>query len=473
VTIGFTYDDTDRLGRIRIDLSGYSALADFAIVERSSDQVNWSIIRGGDEVALSGGAGSIDDYEFTANAANYYRVNAWNNGGGHFVSAGTAGSADNSSIGSGQGLGLPAGLAAGDRMILFAANRDFSATPQAPAGWTSLMSVANIQLFKRTATASESIPTVTFTGSGAGDTCQAQIAAWRYIEADPVAATDSFANQQNIPIPGADPIQPDGTRMTVVHTGWKNTFCTSVNALAGYTMIPVTSSTAGDDQMIVWATKNFTGTVDTTEFSVIGGSTPGQSARGETLVFRGVATNTETASYTPAVTRYRIKSPTRPSLNTFIEPLEDRLEITRPARTGLFDVLSRSMPVAVTDLQGSRRFTLRLDVKGDSLRADMDNRLSTGAVYFLQPPDPGGAVPTLYFVLGDVVNRMDTEYLSDSYTFTLDVIEVAKPPFTVYGNTSTWTDIVSDFATWADLIAAEPTWADVVDRVSDTDVIVP
>jgi hypothetical protein len=453
-------------------LSGFSSLADFAIIERSTDQVNWTIIRGGDEVTLSGGSGSMDDYEFTANAINYYRVTAWNDDGSHFLGAGTAGSADNASIGSGQGLGLPAGLAAGDRMILLAANRDFSATPQAPAGWTSLMSVANIQLFKRTATASESIPTVTFTGSGAGDTCQAQIAAWRFMEADPVAATDSFANQQNIPIPGATTAEPTGTRLTVVHTGWKNTFATSINAVPGYTMIPVTSSTLGDDQLIVWATKNFTGSIAATEFQVSGG-TPGRSARGETLVFRGVPTDTETGSYTPVVTRYRIKSPTRPSLNTFIEPLEDRLRITRPTRTGLFDVLNRTMPVAVTDLQGSRRFALRIDVKGDSLRTDMDNRLSTGAVYFLQPPDPGGAIPTLYFVLGDVSNTMDTLYLSDSYTFDLDVIEVAKPPYTVYGNTSTWADIVSDFSTWADLLAAESTWSDVVDRVSDTDVIVP
>jgi hypothetical protein len=468
VTIGFTYDDTDRLGRIRISISGFSALADYAVVERSTDQVNWSVVRGGDSITLTAGSGSLDDYEFTANTLNYYRATGYNTAGGHLVGVGAASHADNASV----APAVPAGIAAGDTLIIVAANSDITASVNTPSGWTLRRGIGNYAMFYKIATSSESAPTVSFTGSGAGDSCSAQMAAFRFIDiVNRIgSSTHQASTAQNIAVPGVTLDTAPLPRFVLMH-GWKQDDWTSVDNIPGFTEIGEPSTTLGLDQGMVWSFTNTPGTVPSQTFVVNGGSSA--LNYGGMQIFPTVYTNRETQSITPTVTRFRIKSPTRPSLNTFFEPLEDELIITRPARTGLFDVLSRTMPVAVTDLQGSRRFSMRIDVKGDSNRADMDNRLSTGAVYFLQPPDPGGAMPTMYFVLGDVEHRMDTEYFSDSYTFTLSLIEVAKPPFTVYGNTNTWADVVADFATWADLLAAESTWSDVVDLVADSDVIVP
>ena len=467
MTLVTSYDDTDRLGRIRLSFTGYDALADYAVVERSLDQVNWTVIRGGDTVPLTGGAGSIDDYEFAANQLNYYRVTAWNTGGAHFVGKGTAAAADNASV----VPTIPAGSQAGDLMYLYVANRSFTATVNTPAGWTLSLNFNHVRVFEKIHSGSESNPTVSFTGSVAGDTCQAQIATFRFVKMTSLNIQSAFNNSQDIPFPSIHPAVYTDPMMLAIAFGWKQDDCTSVDPVPGWNDIDEATSALGNDQTIVWAYQNFREEAPAGTFVVQGGTST--SNRGLVGAWEATYTNRETTSITPVVTRYRLKCPTRPSLNMFIEPVQDSFRITRPARTGVFDVLSRTLPVAVTDLQGSRRFALKIDVKGDQNKADTDNRLSTGQVYFLQPPSPTEALPTAYVVLGDVGLILDTPYFSDSYTFALDMTEVAAPASSVFGGTTIWQDIINDFATWSDLIAAEPTWADVIDRISDSDVIVP
>lgn len=467
MTITTSYDDTDRLGRVRLSFTGYNALADYAVVERSTDQVNWTVIRGGDTVPLTSGAGSIDDYEFAANTANYYRVTSWNTGGAHFVGKGTAASADNASV----VPTIPAGSAAGDTMIMFVANRSFSATVNNPAGWDLVVNLVHVKVFAKVHTGTESNPTISFTGSVAGDTCQAQIATFRFIKPAYGSTTVFTGGVQDIPFPSLDPVVYTDPPFLGVIFGWKSDDCTSVDPVAGFTDIDEVTSALGNDQTIVWAFRQFTESISAGTFTVQGGASA--NTRGITAAWEATYTNQETTSITPVVTRYRIKCPTRPSLNMFIEPVEDDFRITRPARTQVFDVLSRTLGVAVTDLQGGRQCSLKIDVKGNQNKADTDNRLSTGQVYFLQPPSPTEALPTMYFVLGDVDLALDTRYFSDSYTFELTMTEVAAPASSVFGGTTIWQDIIDDFATWTDLMATEPTWADVIDRISDSNVIVP
>lgn len=70
-----TYDSA--LSRVRISLAGVrSAIGadDTAVVQRSPDQVRWTTVRGGTSVSLTATALPLDDYEFTPDALNYYRV---------------------------------------------------------------------------------------------------------------------------------------------------------------------------------------------------------------------------------------------------------------------------------------------------------------------------------------------------------------------------------------------------------------
>jgi len=102
----------------------------------------------------------------------------------------------------------------------------------------------------------------------------------------------------------------------------------------------------------------------------------------------------------------------------------------------------------------------------------MDNRLALGEPLFLQAPTQPDAIPTIYFVAGDV-SYVEDALSSGSYTFTIPVIEVAKPGSTVFGDLYFWSDVVANYATWTDVVAANATWSILMDRISTNSVIVP
>jgi hypothetical protein len=70
MSITVTY--MDDLSRVRIE--GASILGSSVTVERSTDGITWTTIRGGSEVAVFGGAFTVDDYEFPVSQAVTYRA---------------------------------------------------------------------------------------------------------------------------------------------------------------------------------------------------------------------------------------------------------------------------------------------------------------------------------------------------------------------------------------------------------------
>lgn len=64
-----------QLGRVRIDVTEADPPPDStALVERSTDQKHWTVIRGGDKAPADRGSGIVDDYEFSTGVRNFYRV---------------------------------------------------------------------------------------------------------------------------------------------------------------------------------------------------------------------------------------------------------------------------------------------------------------------------------------------------------------------------------------------------------------
>jgi hypothetical protein len=64
-----------------------------------------------------------------------------------------------------------------------------------------------------------------------------------------------------------------------------------------------------------------------------------------------------TTTITPSQSGVWFKSITRPFLNRAVTVV-DHTDIERPARMGVFNVIGRSFPIAVTGVRGSRRRTL-------------------------------------------------------------------------------------------------------------------
>jgi hypothetical protein len=181
-----------------------------------------------------------------------------------------------------------------------------------------------------------------------------------------------------------------------------------------------------------------------------------------------------TAQITANLDSIWLKSIIRPFLNRPIT-VTGWSDVTRPARNGVFGVVGRSVPVVVTDLRGSRRFTLEVMTQTLDQAREFDLILASGDPVFLHmPPDcPVPGASGHYAVIGDTTMSRRSTRGTRRY-FSLPLIESAPPAADVVGATVTWQAITADFATWTDVLAEFPTWADVLEYIADpADVIVP
>lgn len=170
------------------------------------------------------------------------------------------------------------------------------------------------------------------------------------------------------------------------------------------------------------------------------------------------------------------KSIGRPFLNQRIYCVLNPSPITRTARNGVFPIVGRSYPVAVTDLRSAREVTLQVVTQTLEQRQDLDLLLASGDPIFIQTPS-GHPLPTMYAVVGDTAEERpvrNRDCNNDWRLWTLPLVEVAASGPDVVGSTSTWQTVINTYATWADVLANNATWADLLELVGDgSEVIVP
>lgn len=463
MTVTLTYDS--QLSRVRINADGLGS-APTATVERSTNQVNWTTVRGGLDVAVTAGAiPTVDDYEFSPDVTNYYRV-AYPSAMS-FVAAGTAAHANNASV----SPGLPAGWAQGDLLLILAAIRNSgTGTPDTPSGYTLLVDAANMRLFGKIAGSSESAPTVSFTGGVAGADTSAQMAALRGVALNPVDfATVLNGSAQDITTPGFD-LDEAISLAALIYIGWKADDWTSVDVVTSGTEIGEPDTTTGDDQGIVWdyrliTTFSFTA-VATRTFVVTGGAAA--ISRGGVAVFEPT-TSTQSNSITPTLDGVWLKFIRRPFLNTLVQPWGD-LRWTRRSRNGVFDVVGRSLRVSVSDVRLSREGTLNLKTTTVADYERLDLVLSGGDPIFLHTP-ANSPLPTMYADVGDVE---EDSPVPGTFFFTLPLIEVAAPAADIVGATATYQTIVNNYATYQAVLSAFATYQDLLEEIAQPgDIVVP
>lgn len=463
MSVALVYDS--QLSRVRIDADGMGT-ATVAQVERSTNQINWTAVRGGVDVPItSGEIPTIDDYEFSSDVLNYYRVTYAS--AMSFVAAGTVDHDVNAFL----TPGLPAGLTLGDTMYLLAAIRNSgTGTPDTPSGWALLVDAGNMRLFSKTAGSSESSPTVSFTGGVAGADTSAQIAAFRGVSGATTAfASNLNASAQDIAVTSVDLPEPISLAM-VLHIGWKQDDWTSVAPVTDGTEIGEPDTTTGDDQGIVWnyrliTTSEFS-TVTARTFTVTGGAAA--ISRGGVAVFEPTDL-TQTNSITPALDGVWLKFIARPFLNTRVQPWGD-LEWTRRSRGGVFDVVGRSLRVSVSDVRLSREGSLQLLTETVEDFERLDLVLAGGDPAFLHTP-ADSPLPTMYVDIGDVEERSP---VPGTYFFTLPLIQVSAPSAEVVGATSTFQTLVNNYATFTAVLSAFATFQDILEEIAQPgDVEVP
>lgn len=466
MALNTTYDAT--LSRVRLAATSLTTAADLALFERSTDQIRWSTVRGGGAVPIVAGAASLDDYEFSPDVINYYRVSAVDTSLPSFIAAGTVASGNNTSV----APGIPAGLSTGDTMLCWAAIRNSGVgTVNTPAGWTPLLTTGtNRQLFGRRYVAGDTAPTITFTGGVANADTVARIVGFRNIEMLPAAALSQLnGSAQNINYPA---LTVPGDRHLVLYLGWKQAGWTSVAPIAGATEAYENPVTAGDDAGIVadYVIQTVAANIVAGSFVVTGGLAA--ISRGATAAFRPADFLTrDTASLTPTLGSVWLKSLTRPFLNLPVRTLGTVDPTARRSRGGLFDVVGRSFPVAVTDAMSSPSSGLNVHCADKPTRTAVDLLLSTGDPLLIHAPASSWVRTHYAMVTAAPASRMG---LGDQSVYGLALTEVAAPTSDLVGATVIWANVIANFATWTDLIAAEATWADVLERIGDpTDVIVP
>ncbi|MEC3974733.1 phage distal tail protein [Amycolatopsis sp. H20-H5] len=171
----------------------------------------------------------------------------WAAPGPQFISAGVASEGSNAP----RTPGMPAGIVAGDTLLLLAAIRNSGAgTVDTPAGYTLLSDGSNLRLFGKVYDGVESAPTVTFTGGVVNATNSAQMSAFRGLSLTVLnAATQLNGSVQDIAYPAVTvPTQ----RAVVLYVGWKQAINTGVATIAGATEIGDISTVTGSGASIVW-----------------------------------------------------------------------------------------------------------------------------------------------------------------------------------------------------------------------------
>lgn len=474
MTINLTYDDS--LSRVEIDVTSLNAAADEVTIERSTNQVTWTTVRGGSALVPSGNAVSLVDYEFNANVTNYYRVRAYDTAATAFVTGGPASTGNNVSL----TPTMPLGIQADDLVLIEASIRNSgTGSPNAPTGYTTLIDAGNHKLFGRIVTGAEAAPTVTFTGGVANADTLAQTCAFRRLGLT-IGSMSTQLNtaQQNILTP-AITVPDDG--MTLVRILWKQDDWTAITAgPVGFVAIMANGavSTAGDDAAQSWSYNIQTASADIVASTAVatGGASAISRASYVSLYHENLLLSTETASILPELTSVWFKVIAKPFLNRTVYCIPKPGPVTRRARQGIFPIIGRSFPIAVTDVRGSREYDLDAITRTTEEYEDFDLMLSTGDIIFIHTP-PGSPIATAYVAIDDVVRRQPltgSRCGNDWRVFTLPLIEVAAPGANIVGSIGTWQTVVNTYATWSDVLANHPTWSDLLTLVgSPDDVIVP
>lgn len=470
MTLSLSYDST--LARVRITATGLDA-ATFANVERSTDQITWTTVRGGIDRPISAGVMQpLDDYEFIDSVPNYYRLTYVDTI--TYVASGTAAHANNATV----APGIPTGSTAGDLMILFAATRQSSlGTPSpAPTGWTQLIDAGNVIIYSKIHSGSESSPTVNITGGGANMSVSAQIATFRATQPiDTVlGANDQQTNSSNQHIPSIG-LQPTYDNSVIIWFGWKRDDWTntSVPGAPVVTKIGDPSTTLGDDQGISWGYLIETDAtfVGNAAFLISGGAP--EISRSITAEFRA-ASLIETSSITPVLDGVWLKSLGRPFLNRKLNCVGRVNQIQRRARTIAYDIVGQSLPVAVPELTESRRTSVSVTTETTQEHVDMNILLGTGDPLFFHTPTEY-PLPTMYVIVEDsdeqrpVLNRLcDVDYRR----FDLPLREVAAPGASVVGSTGTWQTVIDNYDTWQEVIDTFATWIDLLELVGSSGEVI-
>lgn len=455
MSLSATYDQTNAVVELTVDGLATAGAA-IASIERSTDGVTWTGVRGAINLPVTGDGPDVYlDYEFTPGpgVTNYYRVVEQD--GPEFVAVGTV----DSDEGNGVTLtpGLPVGTQVGDILVMFVG---VSTIVNAhgindPSGWVLVGKSPGFlgtddlpmrtAIYAKVAQAGESTPSVTINGTIASSCAGiAQVAAFRNVRLVLLGATeaqeaDQPASTTQVEFPALAVVEDFALALAF---GASAVVWTSAAAPSPFTLIddPVVNG-SNNDASIAWAydVRAVAGTVASDVFTITGGTHDPDDKRGWTAAFSYDATNVPVSTLftddvdTP-LEEIWLKDPLRPARNMVVE-VASPTGIRHAARSALFDIKGRAEPIEVSEIRRSRSWTQRWVFHTfDELDALLE-LFSTGRTLLLQVPARGTlpncppwprSLPGGYIHVGDVAEETAPDQ-SLPGTLTAPVQIVAAP----------------------------------------------
>jgi hypothetical protein len=154
-----------------------------------------------------------------------------------------------------------------------------------------------------------------------------------------------------------------------------------------------------------------------------------------------------------------LKDPAVPARNVPVQ-LSGGLELSYPARMGVFDVIGKSNAVAVAGVRGAIRTRITLATLNPASIDDVRGILLSGNVLLLQTP-AGYKLGNLYVAVNDVTEVYPTRILRLSARYwQLDVVQVDRPVGAYVAALNTWAVATATYGTWATMAAQ--TWLTVM-----------
>jgi hypothetical protein len=155
-----------------------------------------------------------------------------------------------------------------------------------------------------------------------------------------------------------------------------------------------------------------------------------------------------------------LKFITAPALNRRVDFM-GRTDITRDARTAVYQVQGRSDPVVVSDVHSSRSFSIRVKTETRDETDALDHALSQGLPCYVQVPATINC-PSIYAVVGSYTFEPPA-LKSPRNVWTIPLTEVSPPPASIVPPNATWQQLLDLYPTWEALMAAVPTWLQTAD----------
>ena len=468
MTLSLNYNDD--LSRVQISITDLPFSEGTVRIERSTNELYWQTVRGATALPIVGSSAAVDDYEFTADTENFYRVSVRDRGGLWLpgVSGAYASTPDHSSLQITGPLDLRADVdlpewSNGAIQVLIG-RYNFAANDRSYG--LSVNASGQLRLNRS--------PNGT-TVVGTNSTAAVPIASGRLVVRatyDSATGAVRFYTSSSMSGPWAQLGSTVSTTPGTIHAGssplevgaWG--LGTADFAVGAVRAVQVRD---GVDGPVVAAPVFTAHATDTTVFTDSVGRE--WTVHGDARV---VGDPVFSGSITPSLDgKAWLKSIRHPFLN---RPIHRTLagggqSISRAARGAVFDVQGRSTPVAVTDVRSSREFTLTVQVPDEAAARDMDLTLASGDVFFLQiPPDLAPHMTGGYVRIGESTQHREADTIR--WRFTIPCTVVAPPGPGVVGTTMTWGGVFRLYGSWDALVASNPTWGDLLATVGSPDDLV-